>query len=94
MSIPVYAINKSIMVSESVLVPNAQFFLGFSAAKQPITPTETYAEVDAINGNADLYRIGILFGRASTYKAFIYLADTFSYCVPKEILDLIKGVYK
>ena len=90
--------HRSLMVPVSLFHRYEDFFAGYATAAVPITREETYAEVDAVMSSADAigikYRkIGELFGRVSTYQAYVYLCQEFGNVIPKDVLDVLRPVY-
>lgn len=94
----IHSAHRSLMVPYALYHRYENFFIGYSSTAVPITREETFAEVDTVIASNDTigskYRkIGELFGRVSTYQAYVYLCQEFGNVVSKDVLDVLRPVY-
>lgn len=93
--VPVYNthFNRSLCPNESLVMKHGEFFRGWSAANKPITPEETYKEVDRLKPRKSLgYDAGVLFGRVQSYQGLIFLNAEFG--ISEELFQELCHVYR
>lgn len=90
--------HRSLMVPNVLFHRYEDFFAGYATVTLPITREETFAAVDSVIASSETigtkYRkIGELFGRVSTYQAYVYLCQEFGNVIPKDVLNVLRPVY-
>jgi hypothetical protein len=69
------------------------FFRGWSSANKPITPEETYKEVDRLKSRKALDSdVGVLFGRVQSYQGLIFLNAEFG--ISEELFQELCHAYQ
>ena len=93
--VPVYNthFNRGLCPSDSLVMKHGEFFRGWSAANKPITPEETFKEVDRLKSLKSLgYDAGVLFGRVQSYQGLIFLNAEFG--ISKELFQELCHAYR